>query len=170
MVYAFYLDMKLRQCRYPTCHKLIPYDQPFCTDHMKYYHRPKVRSPYRKTNYIEYNHNRRDKKANQFYHSRGWKNLSAELRRQALWTCAACGRTKDGPSYLVVDHIIPLKVDPRRKLDRDNLWVLCKRCHFWKTKLEQKIYGDDLIANLDASKHWSRSKIRDWILNHERDE
>lgn len=161
-------DMKLKKCRYPTCSKLIPYDQeiPYCSDHRKYYHQRTV-NKYRKTNYQEYNRTKRDKEANAFYHSKEWKRLSERLRRQSLWTCQCCNRTRDGKSFLVVDHIIPLKVDQNRRLDPQNLWVLCKECHFWKTKLEQKIYGESIVMNLDTSKKWTREKIKNWILTRE---
>lgn len=161
--------MQLKKCRYPTCANLIALTQsnPFCKTHANLY-KKRERKFARKTNYIEYNKHRRDKKANAFYHSTSWRRLSADLRRQSLWTCQCCGKTYDAKSFLVVDHIIPLKVNPNLKLDRKNLWVLCKKCHFWKTKLEQQIYGSSLIANLDTSKAWPRKKIQNWILSREK--
>lgn len=161
--------MKLKKCRYPTCNNLIPLDQenPFCSKHGKNWHKRSF-NLYRKTDYKSYNKFKRDKKANAFYHSAPWRALSADLRRQSIWTCAVCGRTKDQKSNLVVDHIIPLKVEPSLALDRKNLWVLCKQCHFWKTKLEQQIYGDSLISNLDTSKAWPRKRIKEWILKREK--
>lgn len=159
--------MQLKKCRYPTCTKLIPLNQmnPFCKEHGKNWHQRNFK--YQKTNYKNYNKYKRDPVANKFYHSRAWRTLSADLRRQSIWTCQCCGRTYDGNSFLVVDHIIPLKVAPKLKLDRKNLWVLCKKCHFWKTKLEEQIYTTSLIANLDTSKAWPREKIKNWILSHE---
>ena len=161
--------MQLKKCRYPTCNQLISIDQanPFCKVHGKNWHKRNFNF-YRKTNYQDYNKHKRDPKANAFYHSAPWRRLSADLRRQSIWTCQCCGRTYDGKSFLVVDHIIPLKVEPKLKLDRKNLWVLCKKCHFWKTKLQQQIYGSSLIANLDTSKAWPREKIQKWILSHEK--
>ena len=160
--------MQLKKCRYPTCNQLISIDQanPFCKVHGKNWHKRNFNF-YRKTNYQDYNKHKRDPKANAFYHSAPWRRLSADLRRQSIWTCQCCGRTYDGNSFLVVDHIIPLKVAPKLKLDRKNLWVLCKKCHFWKTKLEEQIYTTSLIANLDTSKAWPREKIKNWILSHE---
>lgn len=167
--FSFYggLEMQLKKCRYPTCNELIPIDQanPFCSKHGKNWHQRNFK--YQKTNYKNYNKYKRDPVANKFYHSRAWSTLSADLRRQSIWTCQCCGRTYDENSFLVVDHIIPLKVAPKLKLDRKNLWVLCKKCHFWKTKLEEQIYTTSLIANLDTSKAWSREKIKNWILSHE---
>lgn len=160
--------MQLKKCRYPTCNQLIPFDQknPFCKKHGKNWHQRQFN--YQKTNYKSYNKYRRDPQANAFYHSAPWRRLSADLRRQSMWTCECCGHTYDARSFLVVDHIIPFKVEPRLKLDRKNLWVLCKKCHFWKTKLEQQIYSASLIANLDTSKAWPREKIKNWILVREK--
>lgn len=161
--------MQLKPCRYPTCTNLIPRDQvnPFCSEHKQYWHQPR-HNAYAKTDYKLYNKFKRDQRANKFYHSRAWKNLSRQLRRKAIWTCAVCGRTKEGASFLVVDHIVPLKVDPKDKLNPNNLWVLCKECHFWKTRLEQKVYGASLISNLDASKRWPKERIANWILSKEK--
>ena len=104
--------MQLKKCRYPTCNELIPIDQanPFCSKHGKNWHQRNFK--YQKTNYKNYNKYKRDPVANKFYHSRAWRTLSADLRRQSIWTCQCCGRTYDGNSFLVVDHIIPLKVAP----------------------------------------------------------
>lgn len=160
--------MQLKKCRYSTCNQLIPFDQknPFCKKHGKNWRQRKFN--YQKTNYKNYNKYQRDPVANAFYHSAPWRRLSVDLRRKSMWTCECCGHTYDAKSFLVVDHIIPFKVEPRLKLDRKNLWVLCKKCHFWKTKLEQQIYGASLIANLDTSKAWPRKKIQNWILTREK--
>lgn len=160
--------MQLKKCRYSTCNQLIPFDQknPFCKKHGKNWHQRKFN--YQKTNYKNYNKYQRDPVANAFYHSAPWRRLSVDLRRKSMWTCECCGHTYNAKSFLVVDHIIPFKVEPRLKLDRKNLWVLCKKCHFWKTKLEQQIYGASLIANLDTSKAWPRKKIQNWILTREK--
>ena len=161
--------MQLRTCRYPTCNNLIPINQvnPFCKEHVSYY-KERHYNPYHKTDYKRYNRYKRDTKANAFYHSREWTQLARSIKQEQFFTCQCCGRTKDGKSYLVVDHIIPLKVDKSRRLSRSNLWLLCKQCHYWKTKLEQEIYGASLIDNLDTSKKWPLEKIKKYILEREK--
>lgn len=160
--------MQLKRCRYTTCNNLIPNSGiPYCKQHAYLYHPYQFKRKHRTGYFKQYNKFKRDPIANQFYHTKEWKHLSASLRKQAFNTCAVCGRTKDGSAQLVVDHIIPFKIEPRLKLNRDNLWVLCKECHFWKTKLEQKIYGDSIVENLDVSKRWSVSKIKQYILSKE---
>ncbi|MRB19217.1 HNH endonuclease, partial [Bacillus thuringiensis] len=41
----------------------------------------------------------------------------------------------------MVDHIIPLKVDPSLKLKLENLQSLCNPCHNRKTAEDKKRYG-----------------------------
>ncbi|WP_260144382.1 HNH endonuclease, partial [Leuconostoc citreum] len=80
-----------------------------------------------------------------------YEHLSAGLKQQAMFTCECCGRTSTTKGYLVVDHIIPRKIDKRKQLDKDNLWVICKRCHWYKGLLEDDVYTDGLsIENIDA--------------------
>lgn len=112
-----------------------------------------------------YNMYKRDKEANAFYHSREWANMSKSIKRQGFNTCECCGRTFDKKGYLVVDHIVPRRVDKSRQLDSNNLWILCKKCHWYKGLLESKVYQPNLfVENLDASKKWNKEKCRDWIL------
>lgn len=160
--------MQVRRCRYSTCNRLIPRSGiPYCKQHASLYKPHVFTRKHRKGYFKDYNANKRDPIANQFYHSKEWKRTSARLRKQAFNTCSICGRSKDGSSQLVVDHIIPLKIEPRLKLSEDNLWVLCKECHYWKTKLEKNIYGSSKVANLDISKAWPKEKIKNFILKKE---
>ncbi|WP_238786170.1 HNH endonuclease [Leuconostoc citreum] len=83
-----------------------------------------------------------------------------------MFTCECCGRTSTTKGYLVVDHIIPRKIDKRKQLDKGNLWVICKRCHWYKGLLEDDVYTDGLsIENIDVSKSWQRDDVCQWILN-----
>lgn len=163
---------RVKICRRTNCHVSIPYEQdnPYCEIHKAMY-RPKPefkpKSSYeRKRQQREYNANRRDKEANEFYHNKTWKHLSAGLKQQAMFTCECCGRTSTTKGYLVVDHIVPRKIDKRKQLDKGNLWVICKRCHWYKGLLEDDVYTDGLsIENIDVSKSWQRDDVRQWILN-----
>ncbi|MBS0941684.1 HNH endonuclease [Leuconostoc mesenteroides] len=163
---------RVKICRKPDCHNTIPYvqDNPYCEIHKAMY-RPKPefkpKSSYeRKRQQHEYNANKRDKEANEFYHNKTWKHLSAGLKQQAMFTCECCGRTSTTKGYLVVDHIIPRKIDKRKQLDKDNLWVICKRCHWYKGMLEDDVYTDGLfLENIDTSKSWGKGEVRQWILD-----
>lgn len=52
-----------------------------------------------------------------------WRQVAASVIRAEPW-CCACGATED----LTCDHIVPLSQGGAR-LERDNLRVLCRRCH-----------------------------------------
>lgn len=56
------------------------------------------------------------------------------IMRRDYNTCQVCGDTVSNRK--VVDHIAPLKVAPERRLDAENLWVLCYKCHTIKTRVE----------------------------------
>nr|WP_242651981.1 HNH endonuclease [Leuconostoc kimchii] len=127
----------------------------------------KPKSTYeRKRQNKDYNMHSRDKEANAFYHTTTWKHLALGMKQQAMFTCECCGRTSTSKGYLVVDHIIPRKVDKRKQLDKGNLWVICKRCHWYKGVLEDDVYDDGTsIENIDTSKAWQCDDVRDWILD-----
>lgn len=55
-----------------------------------------------------------------------------------------CLHCKDNRKIKVadmVDHIIPIKVDPSLKLKLENLQSLCNPCHNRKTAEDKKKYG-----------------------------
>jgi hypothetical protein len=56
--------------------------------------------------------------------SPGWESLSVELRHNAC--CAFCAKTTN----LEVHHVVPFHLKPALELDRRNLVVLCRWCHF----------------------------------------
>ncbi|MCT4451418.1 HNH endonuclease [Lactiplantibacillus plantarum] len=162
--------MQLKVCRKSGCDNTIPYEQknPYCNIHSSLYHPFHYNTTQRRQSYSQYNRYKRDKEANHFYHTKRWANMSLMLKRRAYFTCAVCGHTYDKPGYLVTDHIVPRRVDKRKQLDVENLWVICKRCHYWKGMFESTTYrSDSLIDNLDVSKHWDKEQIKEWILNKE---
>ncbi|WP_225350358.1 HNH endonuclease signature motif containing protein [Lacticaseibacillus pantheris] len=93
--------------------------------------------------------------------------MSARVKAESYNTCAICGHTYDQPGKLITDHIVPLRVDKRKRLDRDNLWCLCQEDHYWKTKLESQVYqSESLIENLDTAKRWDANECKKWVLEH----
>lgn len=165
--------VRVKVCRKPECHNTIPFEQdnPYCNAHATLY-RPRdyhTTKWQRRSKYTNYNRYKRDKEANAFYHTKQWSSLSMQLKRQAYFTCQCCGHTYDKPGYLITDHVIPRRVDKRRQLDVHNLWVICKRCHYWKGQLEGNVYqSQSAIENIDTSKNWSEDECRIWILKHEK--
>ncbi|KGH98045.1 HNH endonuclease [Oenococcus oeni] len=164
--------MRYKVCHKYGCNNLIPYsqDNPYCNEHSDLY-KPFVKPKptyQRKQSQRQYNRFKRDKEANKFYHTKAWSSLSLAMKQRANYTCECCGRTSTKQGYLVVDHIVPRWIDKRRQLDKDNLWVICKRCHFYKGLLEKKVYQENLfIENIDASKKWNENQCRQWILNEQ---
>ncbi|WP_225425839.1 HNH endonuclease [Furfurilactobacillus siliginis] len=161
----------MKICKAAGCHNPIQADQqnPYCTVHASYYRpREHKRSETKRRSYSQYNKFKRDQEANAFYHSKVWTRISKELKRQAYFTCECCGRTYDQPGYLVVDHVVPRRVNKIRQLDTGNLWVICKRCHYWKGELEKEIYtSPSVIDNIDVGNKWNSDKCSDWILKKE---
>jgi 5-methylcytosine-specific restriction endonuclease McrA len=116
-----------------------------------------------------YNRYKRDPVANAFYQSQVWEHMAARVKAESYNTCAICGHTYDEPGKLITDHIVPLRVDKRKRLDRDNLWCLCQQDHYWKTKLEGQVYqSESLIENLDTAKRWGANECKKWVLEHKR--
>jgi 5-methylcytosine-specific restriction protein A len=73
--------------------------------------------------------------------SRGYDADWTKVRLHALerdrYLCLHC-LSKDLVTLAVdVDHIIPISVDPRRRLDLENLQSLCRPCHRKKTATER---------------------------------
>lgn len=68
-----------------------------------------------------------------------WKALRKEVIKEQGRACLKCGAT---PSLkdLHIDHIKPYKKYPELVLCKDNLQVLCKRCNFAKSFIDETDY------------------------------
>lgn len=71
-----------------------------------------------------------------------WSRLRASvLSRSPLCVmCQAQGRVTVANE---VDHIVPIRLAPERRLDESNLQTLCKPCHSTKTAREDAGFGND---------------------------
>jgi 5-methylcytosine-specific restriction protein A len=58
------------------------------------------------------------------YADKAWRKLSAEVRSERPW-CEMCGASDN----LTVDHILPLSKGGELIVPRNELRVLCRRCH-----------------------------------------
>lgn len=63
-----------------------------------------------------------------WYRTAEWRRLRAEVLRDALYTCALCGRVA-ASAGLVADHKQPHRWDRDLFFLRSNLQCLCKPCH-----------------------------------------
>lgn len=68
-----------------------------------------------------------------FFNSMNWKRTRAKVLEQQGAACQCCGRTfRDHGITLHVDHIVPISKNWSRRLDLDNLQVLCEDCNTGK--------------------------------------
>jgi hypothetical protein len=76
--------------------------------------------------YREYNRLRwkYDREVKAFYNSKIWKETSRLVLLENDYICEYCGA-----EATMTDHVIPLKRDWNRRLDRKNLKASCKRCN-----------------------------------------
>lgn len=80
----------------------------------------------RNDEYTEYNRTRwkYDKDIKRFYNSSIWKRTSKQVLLESDYVCAMCG-----DEATMTDHIISVKQDWSRRLDRSNLQASCKKCN-----------------------------------------
>ena len=65
----------------------------------------------------------------EFYNSSEWKNLRNQKFYDADGLCELCKKNKIIKQGREVHHIIPIETDWSKRLDYDNLILLCNDCH-----------------------------------------
>lgn len=65
----------------------------------------------------------------EFYNSKEWKNLRNQKFYDADGLCELCKKNKIVERGREVHHIIPIEKDWSKRLDYDNLILLCNDCH-----------------------------------------
>lgn len=80
----------------------------------------------RNEEYTEYNRTRwkYDREVKRFYNSSIWKRTSQQVLLEANYVCAMCGN-----DATMTDHIVSVKQDWSRRLDKSNLQASCKACN-----------------------------------------
>lgn len=91
----------------------------------------------RNEEYTNYNRTRwkYDKDVKRFYNSTVWKRTSQQVLLEADYVCAMCGY-----EATMTDHIISVKQDWSKRLDRNNLQASCKKCNDKKAIKEKYSY------------------------------
>lgn len=89
-----------------------------------------------------------------------WPKLRAE-HLSKYPACEACGKSDS----LHVHHIVPISVNPKMELDANNLWTLCKYCHF---RIGHDPDGPFGPAKSDWTKHNTNVRrdsmlVNDWL-------
>lgn len=152
---------KVHFCGHSGCHEIIPFDERYCGKHIKEHefnkskiHMTEVEKAIQSKNYNEF---QRDAQANEFYHSKQWLRIRDYVYARDEATCQVCGNVINNTK--IVDHIHPLKFSPDEKLDSNNLWCLCHRCHNIKTRGEEsivkKVNGKNKLKNI-SRKWWTK--------------
>ncbi|QUG41255.1 HNH endonuclease [Psychrobacillus sp. INOP01] len=84
-----------------------------------------------------YDKHQRDKQSNSFYHATAWKKARSIVKIRDNGLCKECMNDKRITVGSIVDHMIPTKEDWDKRLDLDNLQLLCHACHNKKTGKER---------------------------------
>lgn len=146
------------------CHQIVPVGERFCAKHKAMheqewqakkddYRRSKLAMAIKSKQAKQYDQTERDPEATKFYHSKQWQKVRDYVYARDLATCQVCGNVVTNRK--IIDHIVPRRLlhSQQEALDSSNLWTLCYRCHFRKTKLEQLISqkhnGDNKLRHLD---------------------
>lgn len=149
---------KVHECTYRLCHTLIPINNRYCNQHS---YLDKDRAKYRNKQYNKYY---RNQEANSFYQSKAWKQMRKHVVITHNYTSQVSGRILSDKD-IIVDHIIPRRVDKTKELLTDNLWLLSRQEHNIKTHIEDKILakpnGKNIITHLDIT--WWIKAIREQL-------
>ena len=117
--------MLLKSC--PRCGVLIQYGGTYCQGCRVVVEeeREKRRQESIKRSNKKYNKTR-DPKYTKFYNSRDWRTLSQVYAQAKGFRCESCGQVASE-----VHHVKAIQTDDgwNRRLDYDNLELLCKSCH-----------------------------------------
>lgn len=161
------------ECGEPLCHRIIPIGQRYCPVHQSQheqewqakkdaYRKSKLGQAIKTQQAKRYDKTERDSKATEFYHSTQWQRVRDAVYARDLATCQVCGNVVQDRK--VIDHIKPFRLcTAKQALDSSNLWCLCYKCHYRKTKLEQIIsqqpHGDTKLKHLD--RQWWTKVLRE---------
>lgn len=72
-----------------------------------------------------------------FFVSRDWRELRYLVIQRNGARCLACGRSPQDGIRIHVDHIVPVSKDWSRRLDFNNLQVLCEDCNIGKSNTDK---------------------------------
>ena len=163
----------VHECGEPLCHAIIPISERYCPEHKKQhddewqqkkdeFRRSKLGQVIQAQKAKAYDQTERDPEATAFYHSKQWQSVRDAVYSRDLATCQVCGNVVQNRK--IVDHIVPRRLCSNQEaLDSSNLWTLCVRCHFRKTKIEQIISaqpnGDNKLKHLNRA--WWTKVLRE---------
>jgi len=97
--------------------------------------------------------------SNYRYRTKRWRLLRKRVLNEDP-LCARCKEQGIFRSAKEVDHIVPVKKDPDRFFDLENLQGLCVKCHIDKTAAENRsVHSPRLAADMAKwdnymKEHW----------------
>lgn len=74
-----------------------------------------------------------------------YQKVRDEIRDRDRWTCQLCGKK----NKIVAHHIVPVRKDPSKVFDANNLISLCDKCHREKVNGNEEFYEQmftDIVA------------------------
>ncbi|TLQ49785.1 HNH endonuclease [Lacticaseibacillus casei] len=173
MSYRSKQRQQVHECGEPLCHQIVPVGERYCAKHKAMheqiwrakkddYRRSKLAQAIKAQQAKQYDQTERDPEAVAFYHSKQWQTIRDAVYARDGATCQVCGNVVQDRK--IVDHVIPRRLlKPQEALDSSNLWTLCAKCHFRKTKLEQAIakqpHGDTKLRHLN--REWWTKVLRE---------
>ncbi|MGX7039486.1 HNH endonuclease [Vagococcus fessus] len=111
-------------CGRAGCRMFVDFDITYCDKHKDDYSKQYNKSRWKnKNDYMK------------FYNSKQWKMLREDVLIENFYTCSQCGREGN-----IGDHIIPVEEDWNKRLDKNNIQVMCQSCHNIKTRNDERKY------------------------------
>lgn len=123
--------MRLHNCSRQGCHNKVAMNIKYCDKHIG-----DSKSQYNNQYQQHYNKYKRNTEANSFYQSKEWKHMRDYIVSRDMNVCQYCGNPLE--TRVIVDHLHPLQYAPLNKLDSNNLYTICYKCHQVKTMIEQQ--------------------------------
>lgn len=173
MSYRSKHQQQVHECGEPLCHQIVPVGERYCAKHKAMheqiwrakkddYRRSKLAQAIKAQQAKQYDQTERDPIAKEFYRTKSWRAIRDAVYARDGATCQVCGNVVQDRK--IVDHIVPRRLcSPEQALDSSNLWTLCYKCHYRKTKLEKLISakpnGDNILRHLD--RQWWTKVLRE---------
>lgn len=77
----------------------------------------------------DYDYKRKDDKYKKFYKSREWKRLRDYILKRDNYICQECIKENKITICNTVHHVVEVRKDFSKALDKENLITLCHKCH-----------------------------------------
>ncbi len=132
---------RMKRCRANGCHQMVAYESRYCKQHEYLANDDKPKRDYSRYNQVT--RHKDENKSNQyaFYRTRQWVHLRQQALERDHYVCQYCRLSNVVTPAKTVDHLRPLELFPDDGAKLNNLATICRSCHAFKTKWEQKYYG-----------------------------